>query len=87
MGLIQGEQENNNYRNFTALDALNIYHAQIFADFDMSIQESLNAKNEELAEIDQWVGSHVSELEGTNPLAGNEGASVKGNAGVFPDDP
>lgn len=62
-GLIQGERQNNNYRNFTALDALNIYHAQMLRSFDMSIQESLNAKNKELAEIDQWVGGHAEELE------------------------
>lgn len=44
MGLIQGERQDNNYRNFTPQDALNIYHAQMLRSFDMSIQESLNAK-------------------------------------------
>lgn len=63
MGLIQGERQNNNYRNFTPQDALNIYHAQMLRSFDMSIQESLSAKNEELEAIDQWVGAHVTELE------------------------
>ena len=63
MGLIQGERQNNNYRNFTPQDALNIYHAQMLRSFDMSIQESLSAKNEDLEAIDQWVGAHVTELE------------------------
>ena len=40
MGLIQGERQDNNYRNFTPQDALNIYHAQMLRSFDMSIQES-----------------------------------------------
>ena len=63
MGLIQGERQDNNYRNFTAQDALKIYHAQMLRSFDMSIQESLNAENEELEEIDRWVGTHELELE------------------------
>ena len=63
MGLIQGERQDNNYRNFTPQDALNMYHAQMLRSFDMSIQESLNAKNEELDQIDEWVGAHAESLE------------------------
>lgn len=64
IGLIKGNRcEENNYRDFTDLDALNIYHAQMLRSFDMSVQESLAAKQKGLAEISQWVEEHVSELE------------------------
>lgn len=64
MGLIQGQRcEENNYREFNALDALTIYHAQMLRSFDMSIQESLFAKQEDLNHIDSWINNHVQILE------------------------
>lgn len=64
IGLIQGERcEENNYRDFSDLDALNIYHAQMLRSFDMSVQESLAAKNKGLMQISGWVEEHIGELE------------------------
>lgn len=63
-GLIQGgRQEGNNYRDFTDQDALNIYHAKMLRSFDMSVQEALDAKDQDLSVIDGWVEEHVRELE------------------------
>lgn len=64
IGLIQGDRcEDNNYRDFSDLDALNIYHAQMLRSFDMSVQESLAAKNKGLNQISSWVEDHISDLE------------------------
>lgn len=64
IGLIQGDRcEENNYRDFSDLDALNIYHAQMLRSFDMSVQESLAAKNKGLNQISHWVEDHVNDLE------------------------
>lgn len=64
IGLIQGDRcEDNNYRDFSDLDALNIYHAQMLRSFDMSVQESLAAKNKGLNQISCWVEDHISDLE------------------------
>ena len=63
-GLIQGgRQKANNYRNFTDQDALNIYHAKMLRSFDMSVQEALDARDQDLSIIDGWVGDHLRELE------------------------
>ena len=48
-----------NYRDFTDLDALNIYHAQMLRSFDMSVQESLAAKQKGLTQISSWVEEHA----------------------------
>lgn len=64
IGLIQGDRcEDNNYRDFSDLDALNIYHAQMLRSFDMSVQESLAAKNKGLNQISCWVEDHIGDLE------------------------
>lgn len=64
IGLIQGDRcEENNYRDFSDLDALNIYHAQMLRSFDMSVQESLAAKNKGLNQISGWVEEHIIDLE------------------------
>lgn len=63
-GLIQsGRQKENNYRSFTEQDALAIYHAKMLRSFDMSVQEALAAKDQELSTIDGWVTGHIQELE------------------------
>lgn len=63
-GLIQGgRQKGNNYRDFTDQDALNIYHAKMLRSFDMSVQEALEAKDQDLSIIDGWVEEHARELE------------------------
>lgn len=62
MGLIQGKRCENNYRDFDENDALSIYHAQMLRSFDMSVQESLEAKDKELQEIDGWVIQHEKDL-------------------------
>ena len=64
MGLIQGARcESNNYRDYNELDALNIYHARMLRSFDMSVQESIEAKGYQLPIIDQWVEDHIEDLE------------------------
>lgn len=63
-GLIRGgRQKENNYRDFTREDALNIYHASMLRSFDMGVQEALSAKNQELSVIDGWVEEHAGDLE------------------------
>ena len=63
-GLIQGgRQQKNNYLDFTDQDALHIYHANMLRSFGMGMQEALTAQEQELSSIDNWVGSHVQELE------------------------
>lgn len=63
-GLIHGQRiESNNYRDFTKEDALNIYNAQMLRSFDMSVQESLTAQNNELSTINGWLDDHVIQLE------------------------
>ncbi|NLC96156.1 MAG: MerR family transcriptional regulator [Erysipelotrichaceae bacterium] len=63
IGLISGEREKNNYRYFSNLDALNIYHAQMLRSFDMSIEESLYAQNQDLSTINNWFELRKIELE------------------------
>lgn len=63
-GLIRGgRQRENNYRDFTDQDALNIYHAQMLRSFGMGIQDALDAQEQELPTIDNWVNSHAEWLE------------------------
>lgn len=63
-GLIRGgRQKENNYRDFSRQDALNIYHAQMLRSFGMGMQEALEAKDQALPVIDDWVCGHVRELE------------------------
>lgn len=63
-GLIRGgRQKENNYRDFTREDALNIYHASMLRSFDMGVREALDAKNQELSVIDGWVDEHARDLE------------------------
>ncbi len=63
-GLIRGgRQKENNYRDLTGQDALNIYHAQMLRSFGMGVQEALAAQGQELTVIDGWVDNHARELE------------------------
>lgn len=62
-GLIRGSRGENNYRHFSPQDALDIYHAQMLRSFDMSIQESLEAKASPLPMIDGWVAGHIADME------------------------
>lgn len=63
-GLIQGgRQKENNYRDLTDQDALNIYHAQMLRSFGMGVQEALDAQSQDLTVIDGWVGGYAQELE------------------------
>ena len=63
-GMICGDRiKENNYRDFTALDALHIYHAQMLRSFDMSVQEVIAAQSEELTQIDKWIDCHAQELD------------------------
>ena len=63
-GMICGDRiKENNYRDFTALDALHIYHAQMLRSFDMSVQEVITAQTKELTQIDNWVDCHAQELD------------------------
>lgn len=63
-GLLRGgRQKENNYRDLTERNALNIYHAQMLRSFGMGIQEALDAQNQELNVIDGWVEDYAGELE------------------------
>lgn len=63
-GLIQGgRKQENNYRDFSCQDALNIYHANMLRSFGMGVQEALDAKDQTLTVIDGWVEDHAGELE------------------------
>lgn len=63
-GLIQGgRQKENNYRDLSAADALNIYHANMLRSFGMGVQDALSAQGQELTVIDGWVGGYAKELE------------------------
>ena len=63
-GLVQGgRQKENNYRDFTREDALNIYHANMLRSFDMGVRQALDAQRQELSHIDEWVEGHVRQLE------------------------
>lgn len=63
-GLVRGgRQKENNYRDFTREDALNIYHANMLRSFDMGVRQALDARNQDLTVIDGWVESHAGELE------------------------
>lgn len=63
-GLIRGgRQKENNYRDLTDTDALNIYHANMLRSFGMGVQDALAAYHQELTVIDGWVGDYAGELE------------------------
>ncbi len=63
-GLVRGgRKKENNYRDFTREDALNIYHANMLRSFDMGVRQALDAQRQELADIDEWVEGHARELE------------------------
>ena len=62
-GLIRSERSGNNYRNFTSSDALDIYHAQMLRSFDMTIQESIEAQERNLKQIDDWLSGRMDKLE------------------------
>lgn len=63
VGLINGDRQDNNYRNFSNLDALEIYNAQLLRSFDMSIEDTINAKGQTLDEINGWFYERAEELE------------------------
>ena len=84
MGLIQsGRQKENNYRHFTEQDALAIYHARMLRSFDMSVQEALEAKDQELSTIDGWVSSHIQELERQLDWEKMRLTRLRGDEGLF----
>lgn len=64
IGLIQGERnEKNNYRDFTKLDGLKIYQAQMLKSFGMSIDQCKECKEKQLEEINDWTTQYIDELE------------------------
>lgn len=63
-GLIQGgRQKENNYRDLTDTDALNIYHANMLRSFGMGVQDALAAYGQDLTVINGWVEDYAGELE------------------------
>lgn len=63
-GLIQGgRQKENNYRDFTDLDALRIYHVNMLRSFGMGVREALEAQAQDVPVIDGWVEDHAKDLE------------------------
>lgn len=54
----------NNYRDFTEQDALDVYNAQLLRSFDMSMKESVQAIQEYgLEQICGWLDEHICEAE------------------------
>lgn len=63
-GMYQGERcMENNYREFTKEDALDVYNAQLLRSFDMSMKESVQTIREySLEQISGWLDEHIEEL-------------------------
>ena len=69
-GLIRGgRQKENNYRDLTGQDALNIYHAQMLRSFGMGVQEALAAQGQGAGAADR--------------LGGDAPAAAAGDAGLL----
>ncbi|MCI8567411.1 MAG: MerR family transcriptional regulator [Lachnospiraceae bacterium] len=64
-GMYQGGRcTENNYREFTREDALDVYNAQLLRSFDMSMKESVQTIREfSLGQIAGWLDEHIEELD------------------------
>lgn len=64
-GMYQGGRcMENNYREFTREDALDVYNAQLLRSFDMSMKESVQTIQEYgLGQIEGWLDEHIEELD------------------------
>lgn len=64
-GVISGKrQENNNYREYDIKDAFDIYNALMFRSFDMSVSQAAEINSDcRLGDINDWLGSHIAEVE------------------------
>lgn len=59
-----GRCEDNNYREFTPLDALDICNAQMLRSFDMSVREAVEAgRSYPLGQVSQWLDGRIDTLE------------------------
>lgn len=59
LGLIEGERKDNNYRDFSKEDVLNVYHAQLLRSYGMGIEECSVAMHGSIDEIDQTLEQYV----------------------------
>ena len=59
LGLIEGERKDNNYRDFSKEDVLNVYHAQLLRSYGMGIEECSIAMHGSIDEIDQKLEQYV----------------------------
>lgn len=59
LGLIEGERKDNNYRDFSKEDVLNVYHAQLLRSYGMGIGECSVAMHGSIDEIDQTLEQYV----------------------------
>lgn len=64
VGLLEGKRDGeNNYRNLSFQNGVDIYHSQMLRSFGMSIEESVSAKNKSIDEISVWVENHKQDLQ------------------------
>lgn len=67
IGLIAGERKDNNYRDFSKEDVLNVYHAQMLRSYGMGIEECQHTVHGSMDEIDhtldQYVQKTIEEME------------------------
>ena len=67
LGLIGGERKDNNYRDFSKEDVLNVYHAQLLRSYGMGIEECQHTVHGSMDEIDhtldQYVQKTIEEME------------------------
>lgn len=62
LGLIEGERQDNNYRDFTKEDALQVYHTQMLRSYGIGIEECSQAKHGSIETIDGVLESHINEV-------------------------
>lgn len=62
LGLIEGERQDNNYRDFTRDDVLQIYHTQMLRSYGIGIEECSQTKHGSIETIDDVLESHINEV-------------------------
>lgn len=55
--------DDNNYRDFTFNDGLNIYNAMMLRSFDLSMDEVVANKKQNLDDLTTWFDKHIETLE------------------------
>lgn len=64
-GVISGKRlEENNYREYNMIDALDIYNALMFRSFDMSVSQAAKSNSDcRLKDVNDWLSQHILEVE------------------------